>query len=232
VSLGVHLVVAVVAHAMPEPEKGGAAPIPITLAEIEVPEPPPPVEEPPPPEPEPEPEPAPTPPPPGPKPAPLPAAAPEPPPSAPPAPASESAPEAFADLGMMMGGGSGGPGGMALPSRTGAPRERAARSQPKTTSMAKAKPACDEPEAKLRPKKQVQATYTNEARQAEIEGSVRLRIRIDTSGKVTSAEVTKGLGYGLDESAVAAALQYEFHPATRCGTPIPKEISIGVRFAE
>jgi protein TonB len=42
--------------------------------------------------------------------------------------------------------------------------------------------------------------------------------------------VIKGLGFGLDEAAVAAAKQWTFKPATRCGKPVAYTVKPGVRF--
>ncbi|HNO69619.1 MAG TPA: energy transducer TonB [Pseudomonadota bacterium] len=46
--------------------------------------------------------------------------------------------------------------------------------------------------------------YPEEARAKGIEGNVILRVSVTESGKVHDVKVIKGLGYGLDEAAVAA----------------------------
>ena len=58
------------------------------------------------------------------------------------------------------------------------------------------------------------------ARRAHIEGKVKLAIQIDENGNVISARVLKGLGAGCDESAMEAACQCKFLPASRKGTSI------------
>lgn len=233
-SLLVHGAIAGFTMIAPMPEKP-VEPIAITLAElVDLPEP---VEEPPPPEPEPEPEPEPAPaPPPPPKPAPEPPPppppAPEPTPEPPPAqeepsPAADEAP-AFADLGMVMGGG--GPGGVAVatakPARAAAPKKKPTQ----VASAQAAPPRCTEAPTKARPKKVVPPSYTPEAQQAEIEGPIRLEVAIDAQGRVTAAKVLRGLGYGLDEAAVAAARKMLFEPSRRCGKAVPSTLTFNMRF--
>jgi TonB family protein len=62
--------------------------------------------------------------------------------------------------------------------------------------------------------------YTAEARQKKIEGDVELDVEFTASGQVHVLRVVQGLGYGLDEAAVAAAQQIRFNPARRDGQPI------------
>jgi TonB family protein len=58
------------------------------------------------------------------------------------------------------------------------------------------------------------------ARRARIEGKVKLAIQIDENGDVINARVLKGLGAGCDLSAVEAAYQCKFLPASKKGTSI------------
>jgi protein TonB len=69
-----------------------------------------------------------------------------------------------------------------------------------------------------------------EARQAEIEGVVRVEVTVDEEGKVISARLLAGLGYGLDESAIAAAKASTFEPATRCGKRVVGTAVLPFRF--
>jgi periplasmic protein TonB len=97
---------------------------------------------------------------------------------------------------------------------------------PKPTShrmkqlFAAAQEVCDEPVVKPKVKTPGQITYTKEGQEAEIEGSVRVQLTVDETGKVISASVLTGLGYGLDERALAAARDTLFEPATLCGSPV------------
>ncbi|HEX5413161.1 MAG TPA: energy transducer TonB [Terriglobia bacterium] len=73
--------------------------------------------------------------------------------------------------------------------------------------------------------------YTKEAREANISGRVYLRIVINDKGEVTDAKVTKGLGYGLDESAQNTVKSWKFEPARRNGTPVTVAVMVEVDFA-
>jgi len=68
------------------------------------------------------------------------------------------------------------------------------------------------------------APYPEAAQKAGIQGDVVLKLSIDAEGKVTAAEVTQPAGHGFDEAAQAAALKFEFEPATRDGKAIPAKI--------
>jgi protein TonB len=206
--------------------------VPISLAEVKKSKPKPKPPEPPPPPPEEKPKP-----PPPPKAQPQAKAAPEP-EAKPAAPPPEAAPsDGFADLGISLGNAGGG-GGVAL----GAPRvaataaptaapTAAATAAPKVRQLTAAPAdACNDPVVKPKRKAVVTPKYTMEARQAEIEGVVRVEVTIDEHGNVIGARVLAGLGYGLDDSAIAAAKASTFEPATRCGKPVVGTAVLPFRF--
>src|SRR5258706_354654 len=91
--------------------------------------------------------------------------------------------------------------------------------------------ACDEPPVKPKVKLVVKPTYTDEARSGQIEGAVRVEITVDDTGKVIGVKVLRGLGYGLDDAAVAAAKQMTFEPGTRCGKAAVVTLTTSMRFA-
>lgn len=62
--------------------------------------------------------------------------------------------------------------------------------------------------------------YTTEARQKKIEGDVELDVEFTATGQVHVLRVVHGLGYGLDEAAVAAAQHIQFNPARHDGQPV------------
>jgi TonB family protein len=62
--------------------------------------------------------------------------------------------------------------------------------------------------------------YTSEARQKKIEGDVELDVEFTATGRVQVLRIVQGLGYGLDEAAVAAAEQIRFSPAQRDGQAV------------
>jgi len=90
---------------------------------------------------------------------------------------------------------------------------------------------CDEPAAKPKPRSVPQPVYTDRARSAGIEGKVRVELTVDETGRVVSVRVLTGLGYGLDEAAVAAAERASFEPAVRCGKPTRATFTISMRFS-
>src|SRR5215467_337110 len=57
------------------------------------------------------------------------------------------------------------------------------------------------------------ALYTDEARKLGIQGDVVVQAYFDADGNVSVLRVLKGLGYGLDEAALAALQGWRFAPA-------------------
>jgi TonB family protein len=61
--------------------------------------------------------------------------------------------------------------------------------------------------------------YTPEALRQRVEGEVLLDVIFTASGSLRINRVVKGLGYGLDDMALAAAQHIRFRPARRDGQP-------------
>jgi TonB family protein len=61
--------------------------------------------------------------------------------------------------------------------------------------------------------------YSDEARAKRIEGEVLLEVVFEASGKLRVVRIVRGLGHGLDDSAVRAAEQIRFKPALKDGEP-------------
>jgi protein TonB len=149
--------------------------------------------------------------------------------------------EGFADLGMSLGN-SDGPGiavpGAAAAAATPTSRGPSAAAAVTTRKVAQLEAptqgaaACTEPVVKAKRKVPVTPKYTMQARQAEIEGVVRVMVTVDESGHVINARVVSGLGYGLDEAALAAAKATTYDPATQCGKPIVSTTTIAFRFEQ
>jgi TonB family protein len=76
----------------------------------------------------------------------------------------------------------------------------------------------------------VDAPYPPEAQAAGLQAEVPLLLDIDKTGKVTNVTVTAPQGHGFDEAAQAAALQFEFEPATRDGKPLAVRLPYKYRF--
>ncbi len=147
--------------------------------------------------------------------------------------------DGFADLsGVSLGNAvvaAGGVGdGIAGPSRTAGSREEAQRTRATTRKVEQLAPAvaaaCNEPVTKPKHRTTVKPVYTLQARQAEIEGVVRVEVTVDEGGRVIAARVLSGLGYGLDESALEAAKEWVFQPASRCGKALVATTVIPFRF--
>jgi protein TonB len=62
--------------------------------------------------------------------------------------------------------------------------------------------------------------YTDEARQAGLEGTVILDLVVGEDGRVRQVKVVKGLGGGLTEAAMAAVKGCRFSPGERDGRPV------------
>lgn len=65
------------------------------------------------------------------------------------------------------------------------------------------------------------AGYTDSARQAVIQGTVKIAVLFGANGRVESAILLSRLGNGLDESALKAARGITFRPMERDGKPVP-----------
>ncbi|HEY6253430.1 MAG TPA: energy transducer TonB [Candidatus Angelobacter sp.] len=72
--------------------------------------------------------------------------------------------------------------------------------------------------------------YSDEALKAGLEGTVVLIVVIGPDGRISNAAVSRALGRGLDEKAIAAVKRWRFKPAARCGTPVPVEVNIEMTF--
>lgn len=72
--------------------------------------------------------------------------------------------------------------------------------------------------------------YTDEALQRGIEGVVTVQAEFDVGGNFKVLRVVKGLGYGLDENALAALTKWRFAPANRYGQRISVVTQIDVDF--
>ncbi len=145
--------------------------------------------------------------------------------------------DGFADLGISLGN-SDGPG-IAVPTgpaTTGAKAAPTATATPtrkvQQLAASQSTETCSDPVVRPKRKIPVAPKYTMQARQAEIEGVVRVEVTVDETGHVLSARVLSGLGYGLDESALAAAKATVFEPATRCGKAIVGTAVLPFRFEQ
>jgi TonB family protein len=73
--------------------------------------------------------------------------------------------------------------------------------------------------------------YTDEARNARIEGTVTLELEFTAAGDVRVLRVVRGLGHGLDEAAERAALRIRFKPAQSSdGRPVDSRATVHITF--
>jgi len=80
--------------------------------------------------------------------------------------------------------------------------------------------------------KKVDATYTQEAKDAHIEGTVELSTVVRGDGTVGDVKVTRSLDttYGLDGQAVAAMKQWTFEPGTKDGKAVAVRVAVLMTF--
>jgi len=76
----------------------------------------------------------------------------------------------------------------------------------------------------------IEPEYSEEARQAKLNGSVVLYVEIDPTGHVANPRVVRGLGLGLDEKAIEAILKWKFSPGYKDGKPVTVGALIGIQF--
>jgi TonB family protein len=72
--------------------------------------------------------------------------------------------------------------------------------------------------------------FTEDARRANVTGTVRLRAVLGGDGRVKHILVLRRLGYGLTEKAVEAARQIKFKPATLAGQPVSQFVVLEYNF--
>jgi TonB family protein len=72
--------------------------------------------------------------------------------------------------------------------------------------------------------------YTEEARRADITGTVILRVVFSKTGEVTNIRALQPLGGGLTEKAIAAARQIRFVPARRNGQAVSMYMQLEYNF--
>jgi periplasmic protein TonB len=80
------------------------------------------------------------------------------------------------------------------------------------------------------PGTKVEPRYTEQARQARLQGVVVLRAVIDERGNVIDIELRTRLRFGLDEEAVKAVSQWKFTPALLHGRPVKVFFDLTVNF--
>ena len=76
----------------------------------------------------------------------------------------------------------------------------------------------------------VEPSYTDQARDAKIDGSVVLRVVVNESGKTENIQIVKSLDAGLDQNAINAVEQWRFAPGTKQGVAVAILANVEVKF--
>ena len=72
--------------------------------------------------------------------------------------------------------------------------------------------------------------YSEEARKARLQGTVELRIVVDTQGLAQNISVSHSLGLGLDGRAIDAVKKWKFRPGKVNGKPTAVAALVEVNF--
>lgn len=72
--------------------------------------------------------------------------------------------------------------------------------------------------------------YTDAARLQKLQGTVGLWVIIGADGRVQEVHLRRGLGFGLDERAIAAVRNWRFEPARKDGLPVAARMNVDVEF--
>ncbi len=76
----------------------------------------------------------------------------------------------------------------------------------------------------------VEPEFTDDARRANYQGSVSIKLIVDSQGNPQDVRLVSHLGMGLDEKAIEAVRQYKFRPAMYEGHAVSVQILVEVDF--
>ena len=76
----------------------------------------------------------------------------------------------------------------------------------------------------------IEPSYTREAHDRHVQGTVVLYIDVEPSGTPDNIKVIKSLDAGLDRKAIEAVRQWRFDPGTKSGKPVTVAATIEVKF--
>ncbi|HVO97241.1 MAG TPA: energy transducer TonB [Bryobacteraceae bacterium] len=78
--------------------------------------------------------------------------------------------------------------------------------------------------------RKVEPEYSEEARKAKWQGTVKLSVVVDETGHARDIKVEKSLGLGLDQKAIEAVEKWLFKPGMKDGKPVAVYATIEVTF--
>jgi len=81
------------------------------------------------------------------------------------------------------------------------------------------------------PVSMTQPEYSDDGRKARIQGTVVLSIVVNPDGSVRFDNVTRSLGYGLDQKAIEAVRRWKFIAGKKDGKPVPVRVEVLVNFS-
>jgi TonB family protein len=81
-----------------------------------------------------------------------------------------------------------------------------------------------------KPINKVYAKYPEAAKVKKLQGTVRLNVLVDETGRVLDIKVTKSAHPMLDDAVVKAYQQWTFHPATKQNVPVKVWITVSMSF--
>ncbi len=76
----------------------------------------------------------------------------------------------------------------------------------------------------------VEPDYSDDARKAQLQGTVVVQLEVDERGMPRNLRVVRPLGLGLDERAIEAVSKWRFRPAYRDGRPSASTALVEVNF--
>lgn len=77
---------------------------------------------------------------------------------------------------------------------------------------------------------QVEPEYSEDARKAKHQGTVRIQIVVDETGHPRDFQILNPLRMGLDEKAIEAVSKWRFKPGYRAGRPVSVRATVEVNF--
>jgi TonB family protein len=78
--------------------------------------------------------------------------------------------------------------------------------------------------------RKIEPEYSDEARKAKWQGTVRIDVVVDEQGVPSDLKITRSLGMGLDQKAMEAVWKWRFEPATKDGKPVASQTQVDVEF--
>jgi TonB family protein len=75
-----------------------------------------------------------------------------------------------------------------------------------------------------------QPEYSDAARAAKLQGTVRLSVVVTAEGQVTSIYVLKGAPFGLTAKSIEAMQHWQFQPAQKDGKAVPVRVETETTF--